>query len=73
MAPIGSIPPRLGGEQRMSPVSSWALAHFYEEEPHKGSAVYLCCRICVHEKDRPSSEDLESCKHPSKQYPGCIR
>ena len=57
----------------MAPPRSWALAHYHTEELSKGSALYLCCRICFHGKRRPSSEDLESSHRPGNQYPGCIR
>ena len=57
----------------MAPPRSWALAHYHTEELSKGSALYLCCRICFHGKRRPSSEDLESSQRPGNQYPGCIR
>ena len=57
----------------MAPQQSWALAYYHKEELSKGPATYLCCRTCFEGKSLPTSEDLESCKHPSTRYPGCIR
>ena len=57
----------------MAPPRSWALEYYHDEVLCKGSALYMCCRLCFHGKPRPSSADLESSKRPATQYPGCIR
>ena len=45
-----------------------------QRNSEKGSAVYLLCRSCFPiGRHRPSSEELESIKHPGKEYNGCIR
>ena len=73
--PFDAVRPRPGGAQGMAPPRSWASEyyHTHTEELSKGSALYLCCRICFEGKCRPTSEDLESSRRPENQYPGCIR